>query len=111
MIKLEPTVRFELLVPQVVLGIILADQVYLELGLQVIRVTSMRDRSHSVTGSHPKGCGFDLGTKEHVPGAPHEAAITGLFAALEKTLGIHGFYLQLEQLGQANEHIHIHWRT
>jgi len=85
--------------PELAIGLMVCDQVYRDHG-ERLTVTSITDGKHSKTSRHYLGLAADLRTNDILADNTDE-----IYAALKKALP--EFFVLLEHVGTANEHIHI----
>ena len=95
---LKKGVRIVGVKPEIILGIMVVDQIYKDLGhTSGVVVTSIMDGRHSKNSRHYIGLAVDFRT--------HGVADVPSLASKIKD-ALPEFYIQVEHLGEPNEHIH-----
>lgn len=99
MISLKPGVTLTGIRPELLVGIMVAQGIFRESGLDTI-LTSVTDGRHSSTSLHYSGCACDLRTR-HIP---NRIITKSIADAIREALG-HHFDVILE-----TDHIHMEWQ-
>ena len=85
--------------PELVLGLMVAESVWRDLGLPELVITSLRDGDHSATSLHFAGAAADLRTNDLSPEQVDDAA-----TELKARLGVH-----YDVIVEAS-HCHLEWQ-
>ncbi len=97
--KIKAGVRLKDLQPQLVLAAMVVSAIYDSLRVECV-ITSANDSTHGTNSLHYKGCALDFRTKNY---AGDKAALRD---EIKEALG-QDFDVVLEDLGAANEHLHL----
>ena len=99
----DSSIGLQSLCPQMVLGLIVLDGVFIKHGVEMV-ITSVNDSKHDEGYSHYRGMGADIRSKTVVN---KEQFINDCKAALGHNPD---FYIVLESIGKIWEHFHFQYK-
>lgn len=102
--ELKAGVRLHGVRPETLFSLHVASGVWESYGLTTFTITGGIEGQHTDASAHYRGCAVDVRTKTLPAGKAREAIVK-----LQALLG-DDFYILLENLGEANEHVHIEFR-
>lgn len=102
MFRWDDSVKFDKLHPAMVLATLRVNAIYEEMGLKDLWITSGNDRTHKTGSKHYDGKALDYRTKL-IPTVDQKNT---MFAQVKAALGPQ-FFVDLEDLGKDNEHLHV----
>lgn len=102
MLRWDDSVKFDKLHPAMLLAAQRVNAIYESLSLKDLWITSGNDKTHKTGSKHYDGKAFDFRTKL-IPTADLKQQV---FAQVKAALGPQ-FFVDLEDFGKDNEHLHV----
>ena len=104
-LELKPGVRLHGLCSQMVLATEIVREYWEELDVDTLVVTVGMDGSHVAHSAHYRGEALDFRTHNLAASIGRDTVVH----ELQRRLGA-DYFMQIEDVGQPNEHLHIEWR-